>query len=213
MHDSYTPLGGLILMFLMQLGEVVFGGVGSGLYGMLMFVIFSVFLAGLMVGRTPEYLGKKIEAFEVKMASIAVLMPPAVVLLGAAIAAVTPDGLSGVQDAGPHGLQRDPLRLQLDGEQQRQRLRGLRREYADYQPHGRRRDVRCPLLGRACRRWPSPVRWRRRRWFRRVRERCRRTRRSSSASWLRSSWSSERWPSSRRWRLGPIAEHLMVAGS
>ncbi|MEZ5364224.1 MAG: potassium-transporting ATPase subunit KdpA [Bryobacterales bacterium] len=104
MHDSFTPLGGLIPMFLMQLGEVVFGGVGSGLYGMLMFVIFSVFLAGLMVGRTPEYLGKKIEAFEVKMASIAVLTPPAVVLLGAAIAAVTPDGLSGVQDAGPHGL-------------------------------------------------------------------------------------------------------------
>jgi K+-transporting ATPase ATPase A chain len=104
MHDSFTPLGGLIPMFLMQLGEVVFGGVGSGLYGMLMFVIFSVFLAGLMVGRTPEYLGKKIEAFEVKMASIAVLIPPAMVLLGAAAAVVTPDGLSGIQDAGPHGL-------------------------------------------------------------------------------------------------------------
>jgi K+-transporting ATPase ATPase A chain len=104
MHDSFTPLGGMILMFMMQLGEVVFGGVGSGLYGMLMFVTFSVFLAGLMVGRTPEYLGKKIESFEVKMASIAVLVPPVVVLLGAAIAAVTPDGLSGVQDAGPHGL-------------------------------------------------------------------------------------------------------------
>jgi K+-transporting ATPase ATPase A chain len=96
MHDSFTPLGGLVPMFLMQLGEVVFGGVGSGLYGMLMFVIFSVFLAGLMVGRTPEYLGKKIEAFEVRMASIAVLIPPAVVLLGAAIAVVTHDGLSGV---------------------------------------------------------------------------------------------------------------------
>ncbi|MBI1355871.1 MAG: potassium-transporting ATPase subunit KdpA [Acidobacteria bacterium] len=104
MHDSFTPLGGLVPMFLMQLGEVVFGGVGSGLYGMLMFVIFSVFLAGLMVGRTPEYLGKKVEAFEVKMASIAVLTPPAVVLLGAAIATATPDGLSGVQEAGPHGL-------------------------------------------------------------------------------------------------------------
>jgi K+-transporting ATPase ATPase A chain len=104
MHDSYMPLSGMILLFLMQVGEVIFGGVGSGLYGMIMFVVFSVFLAGLMVGRTPEYLGKKIEAFEVKMASIAVLTPPAMVLLGTAIALMTPDGLSGIQDSGPHGL-------------------------------------------------------------------------------------------------------------
>jgi K+-transporting ATPase ATPase A chain len=104
MHDSYMPLSGMILLFLMQVGEVIFGGVGSGLYGMIMFVVFSVFLAGLMVGRTPEYLGKKIEAFEVKMASIAVLTPPAMVLLGTAIALMTPDGLSGIQDGGPHGL-------------------------------------------------------------------------------------------------------------
>jgi K+-transporting ATPase ATPase A chain len=104
MHDSYMPLSGLILLFLMQVGEVIFGGVGSGLYGMIMFVIFSVFLAGLMVGRTPEYLGKKIEAFEVKMASIAVLTPPAVVLAGTAIAVMTADGLRGVQDGGPHGF-------------------------------------------------------------------------------------------------------------
>jgi K+-transporting ATPase ATPase A chain len=104
MHDSYMPLSGMILLFLMQVGEVIFGGVGSGLYGMLMFVIFSVFLAGLMVGRTPEYLGKKIEAFEVKMASIAVLTPPAMVLAGTAIAVMTADGLSGIQDRGPHGF-------------------------------------------------------------------------------------------------------------
>ncbi len=76
MHDSFTPLGGLVPMWLMQLGEVVFGGVGSGLYGMLMFAIVAVFIAGLMVGRTPEYLGKKIEAYEMKMASLAILIPP-----------------------------------------------------------------------------------------------------------------------------------------
>ena len=80
MHDSYTPLGGLVPMWLMQLGEVVFGGVGSGLYGMLMFAIVAVFIAGLMVGRTPEYLGKKIEAYEIKMASLVLLIPPFVVL-------------------------------------------------------------------------------------------------------------------------------------
>src|SRR5262249_34037174 len=86
MHDSYTPLGGLVPMWLMQLGEVIFGGVGCGLYGMLMFAFVAVFVAGLMIGRTPEYLGKKIEAFEMKMASLAILIPPLVVLLGTALA-------------------------------------------------------------------------------------------------------------------------------
>jgi potassium-transporting ATPase potassium-binding subunit len=90
MHDSFTPLGGLVPMFLMQLGEVIFGGVGSGLYGMLMFAIVAVFVAGLMVGRTPEYLGKKIEAFEMKMASLTILIPPLVVLIGTAIAVMGP---------------------------------------------------------------------------------------------------------------------------
>jgi K+-transporting ATPase ATPase A chain len=104
MHDSFTAIGGLIPMFLMQLGEVVFGGVGSGLYGMIVFAIIAVFIAGLMVGRTPEYLGKKIEAFEMKMASIAILVPPLCVLLGTAVAVVTPMGLSGLQDRGPHGF-------------------------------------------------------------------------------------------------------------
>jgi K+-transporting ATPase ATPase A chain len=104
MHDSFTPLGGLVPMFLMQLGEVVFGGVGSGLYGMILSAIVAVFIAGLMVGRTPEYLGKKIEAFEMKMASIAILVPPLCVLLGTAIAVVAPMGLSGLQDRGPHGF-------------------------------------------------------------------------------------------------------------
>ena len=104
MHDSFTPVGGLIPMFLMQLGEVVFGGAGSGLYGIVIFAIIAVFLAGLMVGRTPEYLGKKIEAFEMKMASIAILVPPVCVLLGTAIAVATPMGLSGLQDRGAHGF-------------------------------------------------------------------------------------------------------------
>lgn len=104
MHDSYTPLGGLPLMLLMQLGEVIFGGVGSGLYGMLAFVIVAVFVAGLMVGRTPEYLGKKIEPFEMKMASLAVLIPPTVVLIGTAIAAINPSVMDSLNNTGPHGF-------------------------------------------------------------------------------------------------------------
>lgn len=104
MHDSFTPIGGLVPMFLMQLGEVVFGGVGSGLYGMVVFAIIAVFLAGLMVGRTPEYLGKKIEAFEMQMASIVILVPPMCVLVGTAIAVVTPMGVSGLLNHGPHGF-------------------------------------------------------------------------------------------------------------
>jgi K+-transporting ATPase ATPase A chain len=104
MHDSYTPLGGLVELFFMQLGEVIYGGVGSGLYGLLIFTIIAVFVAGLMVGRTPEYLGKKIEAFEVKMAAIAILVPPAVVLLGTAAALMSNEGLGGIQAGGPHGF-------------------------------------------------------------------------------------------------------------
>src|SRR5262249_40902128 len=90
MHDSFTPLGGLVPMWLMQLGEIIVGGVGSGLYGMLMFAIVAVFVAGLMVGRTPEYLGKKIEAYEMKMASLVILLPPLLVLIGTALAVAGP---------------------------------------------------------------------------------------------------------------------------
>jgi K+-transporting ATPase ATPase A chain len=104
MHDSFTPLGGLVPMWLMQLGEVVYGGVGSGLYGMLVFAIIAVFVAGLMVGRTPEYLGKKIEAFEMKMASMVILMPPALVLLGTAMGVVTAAGRAGISNPGIHGF-------------------------------------------------------------------------------------------------------------
>lgn len=104
MLDSFTPLGGLIPMWLIQLGEVVFGGVGSGLYGMLVYAIIAVFIAGLMVGRTPEYLGKKIEAYEMKMASLVILLPAATVLLGTAIACVVPAGSATLGNPGPHGF-------------------------------------------------------------------------------------------------------------
>ncbi|MBB4038427.1 K+-transporting ATPase ATPase A chain [Microvirga flocculans] len=104
MHASFTPIGGLIPMFLMQLGEILPGGVGSGLYGILVMAIIAVFVAGLMVGRTPEYLGKKIEAKEVKMAMLAVLILPTAILGFSAVAAVIPQGLAGLLNAGPHGL-------------------------------------------------------------------------------------------------------------
>jgi potassium-transporting ATPase potassium-binding subunit len=104
MHDSLTPLGGLVPLWLMQLGEVIFGGVGSGLYGMLAFAVVAVFIAGLMVGRTPEYLGKKIEAHEMKMASLAVLIPCALVVVCTAIAVMVPAGKAGIANPGAHGF-------------------------------------------------------------------------------------------------------------
>jgi K+-transporting ATPase ATPase A chain len=104
MHDSFTPLGGLVPMWLIQLGEVVFGGVGSGLYGMLIFAIMAVFIAGLMIGRTPEYVGKKIEAFEMKMTSIVILVTPFLVLMGTAIAVMAEQGKAGIFNPGAHGF-------------------------------------------------------------------------------------------------------------
>ena len=105
MHDSYTPLGGLVPIWLIQLGEVVYGGVGCGLYGMLLFVIIAVFVAGLMVGRTPEYLGKKIEPFEMKMAAIVILVPPMAVLIGTAVAVSFPDIIKpSIPNSGAHGF-------------------------------------------------------------------------------------------------------------
>jgi K+-transporting ATPase ATPase A chain len=104
MHDSYTPLGGLATMFLIQLGEVIFGGVGSGLYGMLIFAIIAVFVAGLMVGRTPEYLGKKIETYEMKMAALVILLPPVVVLGFTALAVATEWGRAAIFNLGAHGF-------------------------------------------------------------------------------------------------------------
>ncbi len=104
MHDSFTAMGGMIPMWLMQIGEVVFGGVGSGLYGMLLFVLLAVFLAGLMIGRTPEYLGKKIEVREMKMVALAILVTPTLVLLGTTIALMTDAGRAGILNPGAHGF-------------------------------------------------------------------------------------------------------------
>jgi K+-transporting ATPase ATPase A chain len=104
MHDSFTPIGGMMAMVMIQLGEIIYGGVGSGLYGMLLMVIVAMFVAGLMVGRTPEYLGKKIEAKEVKMAMLAILVLPLMILGFTAASVVLPFGLSSIQDAGPHGF-------------------------------------------------------------------------------------------------------------
>ncbi|USX13773.1 potassium-transporting ATPase subunit KdpA [Oxalobacteraceae bacterium OTU3CAMAD1] len=104
MHDSFMPIGGMIPMLLIQFGEVIFGGVGSGLYGMLIFAIMAVFIAGLMIGRTPEYLGKKIQAYEMKMTSIAILVTPTLVLVGTAIAVMTDVGKAGIANPGAHGF-------------------------------------------------------------------------------------------------------------
>jgi K+-transporting ATPase ATPase A chain len=104
MHDSFTPLGGMVLLVMMMLGETVLGGVGSGLYGMLVFAILTVFMSGLMVGRTPEYLGKKIEAYEMKMASLVMLLMPIVVLGFTAAAVLSPAGKAAVANPGPHGF-------------------------------------------------------------------------------------------------------------
>ncbi|XXD10657.1 potassium-transporting ATPase subunit KdpA [Klebsiella sp. R445] len=104
MHDSFTALGGMVPMWLMQIGEVVFGGVGSGLYGMLLFVMLAVFIAGLMIGRTPEYLGKKIDVREMKMIALAILVTPTLVLLGTALAMMTDTGRAGMFNPGPHGF-------------------------------------------------------------------------------------------------------------
>jgi K+-transporting ATPase ATPase A chain len=104
MHDSFTPLGGLVPLVNLQLGEVIFGGVGAGLYAMLVMVVLTVFIAGLMVGRTPEYLGKKIEAREMKLAMLYVLVFPIIILVLTAWSAVVPYGTSALANAGPHGL-------------------------------------------------------------------------------------------------------------
>ena len=124
MHDSFTPLGGLVPMWLMQLGEVIFGGVGCGLYGMLVFAIVAVFVAGLMVGRTPEYLGKKIEAFEMKMASLVILIPPLVVLDWHGAWRWSPHAAAQatIYNPGRARFQRSAVCLLVGRQQQRQRL-------------------------------------------------------------------------------------------
>ena len=125
MHDSYTPLGGIIPMVMMQLGEVIFGGVGSGLYGLIVFAILSVFIAGLMVGRSPEYLGKKIESYEMKMASLVILIPPIVVLGGTALAVSLGVGRAGVSNPGPHGFSQSLYALSSAGHNNGSAFAGL----------------------------------------------------------------------------------------
>ena len=147
MHDSYTPLGGLVPMWLMQLGEVVYGGVGSGLYGMLVFAIIAVFIAGLMVGRTPEYLGKKIQAYEMKMASLVILIPPFVVLVGTALAVVIEPGVIEHVESRRARLLAGAVCIQFGRQQQRQRLRGSLGQHAFLQLGARRGDVARRVTG------------------------------------------------------------------
>jgi len=134
MHDSYTPLGGLVPMVLMQLGEVVYGGVGSGLYGMLIFAMVAVFIAGLMVGRTPEYLGKKIEAYEMKMASLVLLAPIACVLIGTALACLIPAARASVANPGPHGFSEILYAFSSAGNNNGSAFAGLSADTAFYNP-------------------------------------------------------------------------------
>ena len=136
MHDSFTPIGGLVPLFNIMTGEVIFGGVGAGLYGILLYCILAVFIAGLMVGRTPEYLGKKIEQKEVKMAMLAVIATAFSILVFTALSSVihfpakgywNPPGAAtaNMNNSGPHGFERDPVRLRQRHRQQRQRVRGI----------------------------------------------------------------------------------------
>ena len=141
MHDSFTALGGMVPLINIQLGEIIVGGVGAGMYGMLLFVIIAVFVAGLMVGRTPEYVGKKIEAKEVKMAMLAILILPLMYLGWTAVATVLPSAVASIANPGPHGFSRDPLSLHLEHRQQRLGLRRHHRQHAVLQHH--RRASRC----------------------------------------------------------------------
>ena len=141
-HDSFTPLGGLVPLANIQLSEVVFGGVGAGMYGVLVYIILSVFIAGLMVGRTPEYLGKKIQAFEVQMAMLTVLIFSLLILTFTAISSVSPGfGTSSIFNPGPHGLVRDALRLLVGGGQQRLGVRRHQREHELVQHDARLDDA------------------------------------------------------------------------
>ena len=166
MHDSFTPLGGLVPLANIQLGEVIFGGVGAGLYGMLVFVVLTVFIAGLMVGRTPEYLGKKIEAREMKLAMLYVLIFPLIILGFSAWARSRPTASSSLNNAGPHGLIGDALRLHERRRQQRLGLRRPQRQHALVQRLARHRHAGRPLPDDHSGARRSPARWSARRWSR-----------------------------------------------
>ena len=135
MHDSFTALGGFVPLFNIQLGEIIIGGVGAGLYGMLVFVVLAVFIAGLMVGRTPEYLGKKIQSYEVKMAMLALLVLAVSILGFCRLGLGQQMGPGRAEQRRPARPERNPLRLQLRQRQQRQRLRRTERQHALVQHH------------------------------------------------------------------------------
>ena len=141
MHDSFTPLGGAVPMLLIQLGEVVFGGVGSGLYGMLVYALMAVFVAGLMIGRTPEYIGKKIESFDMKMVAIAILITPALVLLGTAVGVVASAGKATIFNPGGHGFSEVLYAFSSAANNNGSAFAGLRRQHAVLQRLARRGDV------------------------------------------------------------------------
>ena len=156
MHDSFTPLGGLVPLFNIQLGEVVFGGVGAGLFGMLVFVVLAIFLAGLMVGRTPEYLGKKIESFDIQVAALAILVPIVFLLGFTAVAASTEWGVKALNNAGPHGFSEMLYAFTSLHRQQRQRLCGPVGQHPLVQPDPGAGDAGRALL--AHRAGPGPGR-------------------------------------------------------
>ena len=164
MHDSFTPLGGLVPLFNIQLGEVVFGGVGAGLYGMLVFVVLAIFLAGLMVGRTPEYLGKKIEAYDVKVACSGHPGPDHCHPAGLhRLGGLDRVGPAGLNNAGPHGFSEMLYAFTSCHRQQWQRLCRPDGQYPLVQPDPGPGHARRPLLASSCRCWPWPATWRTRR--------------------------------------------------
>ncbi len=209
MHDSFTPLGGFVPLFLIQLGEVIFGGVGAGMYGMLMFAVVAVFVAGLMVGRTPEYIGKKIEAKEMKMASLAILVPCASILIFTAIAVATEAGRKGPLNPGPHGSARSSTRSRRPRATTAARSPGS----PGTRPSTTRRSASRCSSGASSSRFPcsrSPERSRRRRSSRPARERCPRTRRSSSRCSSASSSIVGALTFIPALALGPFVEQLLA---
>ena len=180
MHDSFTPLGGVVPLVLMQLGEVVFGGVGTGLYGMLIFAILAVFIAGLMIGRTPEYLGKKIETYEMKMTSIAILVTPILVLAGAAVAVLADAGKAGIANPGAHGFSEILYAFTSAGNNNGSAFAGLSANTPVLQHAAGRRDVVRPLRRDRAGAGHRRARWRPRSAWRSRPARCPRTARCSS---------------------------------
>ena len=214
MHDSFTALGGMIPLFNMQLGEVVIGGVGAGIYGFLLFAILAVFVAGLMVGRTPEYVGKKIEGREVKLAVLAIAVLPLIILgftahrLGAAEA-----GLAGPLNKGPHGFSEILYAFTSARREQWLGLCRPDRQHALLQRLARRRDVDRPLLHHRARCWPSPAAWRRRSTRPRPPAPSRPPARSGSACWSAIILILGGLTFLPSLALGPIADHLaMIRG-